>query len=288
MKTKATNTAEICHQHSSAAFAGFDGYAIRREWDNKKEEWRFSTVDIVACLVETSDPNRYWSDLKRRLLKEGYQGYENIVRLNLVAPDGRKRQTDTINTEGVFRVLQSIPTPKAEPFKQWFANLGKERLEEIANPDKAVERGRKYFLNQGHSEEWVDKRLNSIATRKGLTDYWQNTGISEGWEFGSLTNVLSETTFGITPAQHKELKGLAKKDSLRNNMTDLELAINMVAETAVKEISTSMQANGYKQHKQAAKIGGGIANNTLQQIEAQIGRPIVSAATSRSLAKGSK
>jgi hypothetical protein len=218
----------------TAKIALFEGKRIRRHWDNEKELWYFSVVDVIAVLTGSTIPRRYWSDLKIKLQKEGSEVYEKIVQLKMQATDGKYYQTDAADTEVTLRIIQSIPSPNAEPFKLWLARVGYERLEETADPELAINRALKTYLQKGYSREWINQRLKSIEIRKELTDEWETRGVKEGLEFAILTNEITEAWAGLTTKQYKNLKGL-KKENLRDNMTNLELVLNMLAETATTE-----------------------------------------------------
>lgn len=257
----------------------FQEKAIRRTWHN--EEWWFSVVDVVAILSESNNPNRYWSDLKRKLAQEAgsVQPYEKIVRLRLVAPDGKQRETDCANTEILFRIIQSIPSPKAEPFKRWLAQVGYERVKEIENPELASARARELYQAKGYTQAWIEKRLRSIAIRGELTDEWKQRGVQEGREYSILTAEIARATFGVTPDAHSKLKGLDKVktgNNLRDHMTDLELIFTMLGEAGTTEIARSKDAQGFVDNQQAAKEGGTIAGNARKALEAKSGKRVVS------------
>jgi hypothetical protein len=257
----------------------FQEKAIRRTWHN--EEWWFSVVDVVAILSESNNPNRYWSDLKRKLAQEAgsVQPYEKIVRLRLVAPDGKQRETDCANTEILFRIIQSIPSPKAEPFKRWLAQVGYERVKEVENPELASARARELYQAKGYTQAWIEKRLRSIAIRGELTDEWKQRGVQEGREYSILTAEIARATFGVTPDAHSKLKGLDKVktgNNLRDHMTDLELIFTMLGEAGTTEIARSKDAQGFVDNQQAAKEGGTIAGNARKALEAKSGKRVVS------------
>lgn len=252
----------------------FEGQRIRRIWDDEKELWYFSVVDIVQILTESSIPRRYWSDLKSKLKNEGSQVYEKIVRLKIVAEDGKNRETDMADTENVLRIVQSIPSPKAEPFKLWLARVGYERLEETADPEIAINRALKTYLQKGYSREWINQRLKSIEIRKALTDEWETRGVKEGLEFAILTDEITKAWTGLTTREYKKLKDL-KKESLRDNMTNLELVLNMLAETATAEISQKREPKGLNESKQVAREGGGVAGNARRDIENKTGKKVI-------------
>lgn len=252
----------------------FEGKQIRRHWDELSEKWYFSVVDVVATLTGSSIPRRYWSDLKISLKNEGSEVYEKIVQLKMVAEDGKTRDTDCTDTEIMLRIVQSIPSPNAEPFKLWLAKVGYERLEETADPELAILRALKTYLTKGYSLDWINQRLKSIEIRKELTDEWQKAGVKEGIEFAILTDEISKAWTGMTTREYKNLKGL-KKDNLRDNMTNLELVLNMLAETATTEISQKQEPKGLEPSRKVAREGGEIAGNARKQIEKKTGKPVL-------------
>lgn len=223
----------------------FEGKKIRQHWDDAKELWYFSIVDVVEILTGSTIPRRYWSDLKGQLEKEGSQMYERIVQLKMTAFDGKMRLTDMADTETMFRIIQSIPSPNAEPFKLWLARVGYERIEETEDPEIAINRALKTYLKKGYSPEWVNQRLKSIEIRKALTDEWEKRGVKEGLEFAILTDEITQAWAGMRTKQYKNYKGL-KKENLRDNMTNLELVLNMLAETATTEISDKREPKNFK------------------------------------------
>ena len=227
-------------------------------------------------LTGTERPRKYWNDLKKKLIKEGYSEVsENIGQLKIVAPDGKKRETDCANTETVFRIIQSIPSPKAEPFKRWLAKVGYERVQEIENPELATKRTRMLYKLKGYSENWIEKRMRGIAIREELTDEWQKRGIKEQKEYEILTAEISKATFGVTPREYKKLKGL-KRQNLRDHMDDLELIFNMLGERVTTEISQQEKPDTFVENKKVAERGGSVAGNARKQTEKELGRPIVS------------
>lgn len=257
----------------------FQETAIRRTWHN--EEWWFSVIDVVGVLSESANSNRYWSDLKRKLSQEAgsAQPYEKIVRLKLTAPDGKQRETDCANSEILFRVIQSIPSPKAEPFKRWLAQVGYERVKEIENPELASSRARELYQTKGYPQAWIEKRLRSIAVRGELTDEWKTRGVQEGKEYSILTAEIARATFGVTPGAHSHLKGLDKVktgNNLRDHMTDLELIFTMLGEAGTTEIARRKDAQGFADNRMAAKEGGTIAGDARKALEAKSGKPVVS------------
>ena len=257
----------------------FQETAIRRTWHGS--EWWFSVIDVVGILSESNNPNRYWSDLKRKLAQEAGSGqpYEKIVRLKLTAPDGRQRDTDCANTEILFRIIQTIPSPKAEPFKLWLAQVGYERVKEIENPELASARARDLYQAKGYPQAWIEKRLRSIAIRGELTDEWKTRGVQEGKEYSILTAEIARATFGVTPGAHSRLKGLGKVrtgNNLRDHMTDLELIFSMLGEASTTEIARRKDAQGFTENRTVAKEGGTIAGDARKALEAKSGRSVVS------------
>ena len=254
----------------------YENKAIRSVWDNEKEEWYFSVVDVVGVLAESANPRRYWSDLKRKLKEEegADQLYEKIVQLKMKAPDGKMRETDAADMQGVFRIIQSIPSPKAEPFKMWLAEVGKERIDEIIDPELTIDRALQTYLQKGYSREWINQRLQAIQVRKELTDAWQDHSIEDGREFAILTNEISKAWSGMTTRQYKDFKHL-KKENLRDNMSTLELVLNMLAEATTTELTQTMNPQGLEENKAVAKEGGTVAGNARKDIEARTGKPVI-------------
>jgi hypothetical protein len=255
--------------------AFFEGEKIRRHWDSEKELWYFSVSDVVAVLTDSVNALAYWRKLKERLLDDG--GDETVTKchgLKMKAADGKMRLTDVADTEVMLRIVQSIPSPKAEPFKLWLARVGYERLEETADPELAINRALKTYLQKGYSREWINQRLKSIEIRKELTDEWENRGVKEGLEFAILTNEITEAWAGLTTKQYKNLKGL-KKENLRDNMTNLELVLNMLAETATTEISQKRQPKSFPENKKVAREGGTVAGNARREIESKTGKKVI-------------
>lgn len=253
----------------------FSGQEIRRHFDEESEKWYFSVVDVVAALTGSSIPKRYWSDLKIRLQKESGQAYDKIVRLKMPAEDNKMRETDVADTESIFRIIQSIPSPKAEPFKMWLARVGYERVEETEDPEKAIQRALSTYLKKGYSKEWVDLRLKSIEIRKDLTNEWLERGVKNGDEFAILTDDITFAWAGLKVKDYKNLKNL-KRESLRDNMTNLELVLNMLAEVSTTEISKKEEPNSFNANRQVAKKGGGVAGKAREELEKQVGRSVVS------------
>src|SRR3989338_4061878 len=250
----------------------FQGKNIRRVWYN--EEWFFSIVDIVAVLTGSSIPRRYWSDLKIKLKDEGFEMYDKIVQLKLPSPDGKSYETDCANTETLLRIIQSIPSPKAEPFKRWLAKVVYERVREIENPELAQKRMRELYKKKGYSDEWVERRVRGIAVRDELTSEWDKRAIKTEKEYAILTAEISKATFGLTPLEYKELKGL-KRENLRDHMTDLELIFSMLGEAATTEITRNKNAKDFDEGKKAAQEGGAVAGRARKDLETKSGRKVV-------------
>lgn len=260
----------------------FEGKRIRRHWDNEKELWYFSVIDVIGVLTDSTIPKRYWSDLKIKLQNEGSEVYEKIVQLKMKASDGKKYLTDVANTEVMLRIIQTIPSPKAEPFKLWLAQVGYERLEETADPELAINRALQTYLQKGYSRDWINQRLKSIEIRKELTDEWENRGVKKGLEFAILTDEITRAWTGLTTKQYKDLKGL-KKENLRDNMTNLELVLNMLAETATTEISQKKLPKNFPENKKVAKEGGAVAGNARREIESKTGKKVIINRSAREL-----
>ena len=253
----------------------FEDQKIRTAWDAEKEEWYFSIIDVISVLTDTANPRRYWSDLKRKLKIEGaVEVYEKIVQLKLLSPDGKKRLTDVASTEQLLRIIQSIPSPKAEPFKAWLAMVGKERIEETIDPEQAIDRALDTYLKKGYTEEWIHQRLLAIRIRNELTDEWKKRGVQKGKEYAILTDEISRAWSGMTTGQYKRLKGLTK-ENLRDNMTDLELVLTMLAEASTTDISKTAKPQTFEENKQVAKRGGKVAGIARQALEAETGKPVI-------------
>ena len=254
----------------------FEGNKIRSLWDSEKEEWYFSIIDILAVLTDSNNPRRYWSDLKRKMKDEegADQLYENIVQLKLKSLDGKMRETDVADMQGIFRIIQSVPSPKVEPFKMWLAEVGKERIDETIDPELTIDRALETYLKKGYTREWINQRLQAIQVRKELTDMWQDHGVKEGKEYAILTNEISKAWSGMTTKQYKNFKRL-KKENLRDNMSTTELILNMLAETATKDIAKSSNPQGLEENKKVAKRGGSIAGNARREIESETGKSVI-------------
>ena len=249
----------------------FEGNQIRSIWDNEREEWYFSIVDIVGVLTESENPRKYWSVLKTRLKKEGNELATICSQLKMKATDGKMRNTDVADMQGVFRIIQSVPSPKAEPFKMWLAEVGKERIDEIIDPELTIDRALATYLQKGYTREWINQRLQAIQVRKELTDTWQDHGVKVGKEYAILTN---EITKAMTTRQYKDYKGL-KKQNLRDNMTTTEIILNMLAEAATKDIANATHPQGLEENKKVDKDGGSIAGNARREIEERTGKPVI-------------
>ena len=253
----------------------FEDQKIRTAWDAEKEEWYFSIIDVISVLTGTANPRRYWSDLKRKLKAEGANElYEKIVQLKMLSSDGKRYKTDVANTEQLLRIIQSIPSPKAEPFKAWLAMVGKERIEETIDPEQAIDRALDTYLKKGYSEEWIHQRLLAIRIRNELTDEWKKRGVQKGKEYAILTDEISRAWSGMTTGQYKRLKGLTK-ENLRDNMTDLELVLTMLAEASTTDISKTAKPQTLEENKQVAKRGGKVAGIARQALEAETGKPVI-------------
>ena len=250
---------------------------IRRTWH--ESEWWFSVVDVCGILTDSSDAGAYWRKLKQRLNAEGSEPVTFCHGLKLEAPDGKQRLTDCANTEGLFRIIQSIPSPKAEPFKRWLAQVGYERVKEIENPELASARARELYQAKGYPKAWIEKRLRSIAVRGELTDEWKERGVQEGKEYSILTAEIARATFGVTPGEHGQIKGLDQVktgNNLRDHMTDLELIFTMLGEASTTEIARKHDAQGLDPNRRAARTGGAVAGNARRELEGQTGAPVVS------------
>ena len=253
----------------------FEDQKIRTAWDAEKEEWYFSIIDVISVLTGTANPRRYWSDIKRKLKAEGANElYEKIVQLKMLSSDGKRYKTDVANTEQLLRIIQSIPSPKAEPFKAWLAMVGKERIEETIDPEQAIDRALDTYLKKGYSEEWIHQRLLAIRIRNELTDEWKKRGVQKGKEYAILTDEISRAWSGMTTGQYKRLKGLTK-ENLRDNMTDLELVLTMLAEASTTDISKTAKPQTFEENKQVAKRGGKVAGIARQALEAETGKPVI-------------
>lgn len=253
----------------------FNGSQIRSVWDNEREEWYFSVVDVIGSLTESNNPRDYWYRVKKRMSEEEKSELSTICRqLKLKAPDGKMRLTDVADMQGIFRIIQSVPSPKAEPFKMWLAEVGKERIDEIIDPELTIDRALEGYARKGYSREWINQRLQAIQVRKELTDTWQDHGVKAGNEYAILTNEISKAWSGMTTREYKDFKGL-KKENLRDNMSTTELILNMLAETATKDIAEATNPQGLEENKQVAQDGGSVAGDARKSIEARTGKPVI-------------
>ena len=252
----------------------FEDKRIRTAWDAEKEEWFFSVVDVVAVLTDSKDPAAYWRKLKQRMREEGNETVTNCHGLKMRAADGKKRLTDVADTEQLLRIIQSIPSPKAEPFKMWLAQAGRERIEETIDPELTIERALETYQRKGYSREWINQRLQAIQVRKELTDEWDARGVQQGIEYAILTDEISRAWSGMTTRQYKRLKGL-KKENLRDNMTTLELVLNMLAEATTTEISKQKEPETFAENVEIARAGGKVAGDARKAVETQTGVPVI-------------
>ena len=252
----------------------FEDKEIRSVWDSEKEEYFFSVVDVISALTDSNIPRNYWSDLKRKLKSEGSELHENIVQLKMKAQDGKMRETDTLDTKGIFRLIESVPSSKAEPFKVWLANLGSERIDEVFDPEIAVNRAVQYYRNKGYNDEWIKARLNGIVDRFKLTDVWKEGGITKPIEYALLTNEIYKGWSGMKASEYKKLKGL-RKESLRDNMTDVEVALADLGEIATREIAKKKNPKGLNENIEVARRGGKIAGNARKDLENELGESVV-------------
>lgn len=265
----------------------FDDKQVRTAWDPDKEKWFFSIIDVIAALTGTDRPRKYWNDLKTKLLKEGSELSDKIGQLKMPAEDGKMRMTDVADTEQLFRLIQSIPSPKAEPFKQWLAQVGRERLDEMQDPELTIDRALEQYLRLGYSESWINQRLKSIEIRKELTDEWKRLGLKEGVQFATLTDIITKAWSGNTTKEYKVLKGL-KKENLRDNMTNTELILNMLAEASTKDISQATDPETFDQSKEVARQGGNVAKVARLELEARTGKKVVTGLNAKKVLKEGK
>jgi hypothetical protein len=265
----------------------FESRKVRSAWDDEVEKWYFSISDVIAILTESVDPISYWRKLKERLKKEGNKTVTNCHGLKMPALDGKMRMTDVADTEQLFRLIQSVPSPKAEPFKRWLAKTGSERLDEIEDPEKGIDRIMETYLRKGYSKEWINQRLKSIEVRKELTDEWENRNIKKGQEFAILTDEITKAWSGFTTKQYKRFKEL-KKESLRDHMSNLELVLNMLAEASTTEISKEKNPETFDDNRKIANQGGTIAGNTRKEIEEKSGKKVVTKENVKKLASNKK
>ena len=252
----------------------FEDKRIRTAWNEEAEEWYFSIVDVVSVLTDSKDPTAYWRKLKQRLKAEGSETVTNCHGLKMTAPDGKKRMTDVVDTEQLLRIIQAIPSPKAEPFKLWLAQVGRERIEETIDPELTIERALETYLKKGYTREWINQRLQAIQVRKELTDEWDARGVQKGVEYAILTDEITKAWSGMTTRKYKNLKGLTK-ENLRDNMSTLELVLNMLAEATTTELSKAHNPQTFEENREMAKRGGKYAGNARKEIEADIGKPVI-------------
>lgn len=253
----------------------FEGSQIRSVWDNEREEWYFSVVDVIGSLTESNNPRDYWYRVKKRMSEEERSELSTFCRqLKLKSTDGKSYKTDVADMQGIFRIIQSVPSPKAEPFKMWLAEVGKERIDEIIDPELMIDRALESYARKGYSREWINQRLQAIQVRKELTDTWQDHGVKAGNEYAILTNEISKAWSGMTTREYKDFKGL-KKENLRDNMSTTELILNMLAETATKDIAEATNPQGLDENKQVAQDGGSIAGDARKSIEDRTGKPVI-------------
>ena len=253
----------------------FEGKEIRSIWDSEKEEYFYSVVDVIGALTDSNIPRNYWSDLKRKLEKEGSELHENIVQLKMKASDGKMRETDTLDTKGILRLIESVPSPKAEPFKLWLAQMGKERIDEVFDPEIAINRAINYYRSKGYSDEWIERRMKGILDRKKLTDVWKNSGINQKYEFAILTNEIYQEWSGMKASEYKDYKNI-RKESLRDNMTEVEVALADLGEIATREIAKEHKPYGLKENRKVAKMGGNVAKVAKDDLEKKLGKTVIS------------
>ena len=265
----------------------FEDKKVRTAWDAEQEKWYVSIIDVIEVLTNSDRPRKYWSDLKSKLIKEGSEVSDKIGQLKMQAPDGKMRLTDVADTEQLFRLIQSIPSPKAEPFKLWLAQIAAERLDEMQDPEISIDRALDLYMQLGYSESWINQRLKSIEIRKELTDEWKNRGLKEGQQFATLTDIISKSWSGKTTKEYKIIKGL-KKENLRDNMTNTELILNMLAEASTKDISQAVNPESFEESKKVAKQGGNVAKVALKELEAKTGKKVVSSLNAKSLRDANK
>ena len=252
----------------------FEGAQIRSVWDNNKEDYYFSVVDVISALTGSHRRRKFWNDLKLKLKDEGSQLSEKIGQLKMESSDGKKYLTDVLDTKGILRLIESVPSPKAEPFKLWLASLGSERIDEVFDPEIAIARGIDYYRKKGYDDAWIEARIKGIFNRKKLTDAWKNAGVTEGYEYAQLTNEIYKEWSGMTAKEYKGFKGL-RKESLRDNMSDLEVALTDLGEIATRELVKTHKPHGLKENKEIAKRGGKIAKNTRDNLEQELGKPVI-------------
>lgn len=253
----------------------FEDSEIRSVWNSEKEEYYFSIVDVIGALTDSNIPRNYWSDLKRKLKQEGSQLHENIVQLKMKATDGKMRETDTLDTKGILRLIESIPSPKAEPFKLWLAKMGNDRIDEVFDPELAINRAVDYYRSRGYDDNWIKARMTGVVDRRKLTDVWKENGITKNIEYAVLTNEIYQAWSGMKASEYKDFKGI-RKESLRDNMTDIEVALTDLGEIATRELAKKHRPYGLEQNKEIAKRGGKIAKNTRDNLEEELGESVIS------------
>jgi hypothetical protein len=263
----------------------FESKKVRSHWDAEQEKWYISIVDVIAILTNSIDPNAYWRKLKQRVKAEGNETVTNCHGLKMLAADGKMRMTDVADTEQLFRLIQSIPSPKAEPFKLWLAKVASERLDEMQDPELSIDRALENYMNLGYSESWINQRLKSIEIRKELTDEWKKRGLKEGQQFATLTDIITKAWSDKTTKEYKMLKGL-KKENLRDNMTNTELILNMLAEASTKDISAATNPETFNESKKVAMQGGNVAKVAMKELEAKTGKKVVTALNAKDAMKG--
>lgn len=258
----------------------FDDKQVRTHWDSEQEKWFIAIVDVIAILTESIDPNSYWRKLKQRLKAEGNETVTNCHSLKMLAADGKMRMTDVADTEQLFRLIQSIPSPKAEPFKLWLAQVAAERLDEMQDPELSIDRALEQYVKLGYTESWINQRLKSIEIRKELTDEWKSRGLKEGLQFATLTDIITKAWAGKSTKEYKVFKGL-KKENLRDNMTNTELILNMLAEASTKDISAAVEPKDFEESKNVAQQGGNVARVALKELESKTGKKVVSTSNAK-------
>ncbi len=273
---------EVMKMDKDTSIKLFEQKNIRTHWDEEQEKWFFSIIDIVEVLTGTDRPRKYWSDLKAKLISEGSQLSEKIGQLKMKAEDGKMRLTDVADTEEILRLIQSIPSPKAEPFKMWLAKVGSERIDETADPELTIERALETYLKKGYSQDWINQRLKTIEVRKALTDEWDSRGVTQGLEYAILTDEITRAWSGKTTKQYKALKGL-KKENLRDNMSNVELILNMLAEASTTEISQNEKPETFEENKNVARKGGKVAKAARVQLEETTGKSVVTSKNAKDL-----
>ena len=262
----------------------FEEKKVRALWDDEAEKWYFSVIDVVAILTDSPNPRNYWKVLKHRLVGEGNETVTNCNQLKMLAPDGKMRMTDVADTEQLLRLIQSVPSPKAEPFKQWMAQVSAQRLDQMQDPELSIEQAMMDYKRLGYSDAWINQRLKSIEIRKDLTDEWKKRGLQEGVQFATLTDIIYSTWSGMTAKEYKQFKGL-KKENLCDNMTNRELVLNMLAELSTKDISESQNPETFGEHMDVARQGGEIARNARMELEAKTGKPVVTSLNAKEAMK---